>query len=401
MSDRTITQGRKLGGVEDGQRRDVPAVAVTRRRRGAAGRGTARGDRGAVRAGPRHPRRLRRLRPPRGVAQEGLRGRAARPPTTHDRPRVAPAAPGTGRRWAVRRPRRPRRGHGRRPARDSEHPPPHPGPRHRTCPAPRASRRRDRPAPPSPRHRSGAGGQRVEPPPLPRGYRGVPARASGPLDAVLEYALTPRARILDNLGEHPGWEISQRPGLGLPHEFGEGSPGASSPPAPNAGPNWSTVPRSARPCSISSWTTPKRSKTSTVRRRLPAAPSSCAAPGRLGRRPGAGAVARRRSAGGLPACPVPAGDGLPAQAERDRPPPPPPRPAGIWCVFALTADRPLPCGPAPSKATSADATQDEAAPCRRSRQGIDIVRPMPRVRGSADGTEEEHHGQWPTGNRVG
>jgi hypothetical protein len=133
------------------------------------------------------------------------------------------------------------------------------------------------------------------------------------LDAVLEYALTPRARILDNLGEHPGWEISQRPGLGLPHEFGEGSPGASSPPAPNAGPNWSTVPRSARPCSISSWTTPKRSKTSTVRRRLPAAPSSCAASGAtrkktwsqgcrstpVGWRPACLPCARRR----WPACP--------------------------------------------------------------------------------------------------
>ncbi|MET7353070.1 hypothetical protein [Streptomyces mirabilis] len=41
---------------------------------------------------------------------------------------------------------------------------------------------------------------------------------------MLEYALTPLARILDNLGEHPGWKISQRPGLGLPHEFGEGAP---------------------------------------------------------------------------------------------------------------------------------------------------------------------------------
>lgn len=44
------------------------------------------------------------------------------------------------------------------------------------------------------------------------------------LDAVLEYALTPPARLLDNPGEHPGWEISQRPDLGLPHEFGEGAP---------------------------------------------------------------------------------------------------------------------------------------------------------------------------------
>ncbi|MER5346923.1 hypothetical protein ABT030_42925 [Streptomyces mirabilis] len=41
---------------------------------------------------------------------------------------------------------------------------------------------------------------------------------------MLEYALTPLARILDNLGERPGWESSQRPGLGLPHEYGEGSP---------------------------------------------------------------------------------------------------------------------------------------------------------------------------------
>ncbi|MFG2365710.1 hypothetical protein ACGFY3_29350 [Streptomyces mirabilis] len=53
------------------------------------------------------------------------------------------------------------------------------------------------------RHRADAGAFPPVPPAL--------------LDAVLECALTPLARILDNLGEHPGWEISQRPGLGLPH----------------------------------------------------------------------------------------------------------------------------------------------------------------------------------------
>ncbi|MGW1364944.1 hypothetical protein ACWCQP_47055 [Streptomyces chartreusis] len=43
-------------------------------------------------------------------------------------------------------------------------------------------------------------------------------------DAVLEHALTPLVRLLDNPGRHEGWKISEHPGLGLPHEFGEGAP---------------------------------------------------------------------------------------------------------------------------------------------------------------------------------
>ncbi|MEU0110682.1 hypothetical protein ABZ313_35700 [Streptomyces sp. NPDC006251] len=44
------------------------------------------------------------------------------------------------------------------------------------------------------------------------------------LDAVLEYALGPFARLLQNPGEHDGWEIAKHPDLGLPHDFGEGAP---------------------------------------------------------------------------------------------------------------------------------------------------------------------------------
>ncbi|KUN58918.1 hypothetical protein AQJ46_42355 [Streptomyces canus] len=44
------------------------------------------------------------------------------------------------------------------------------------------------------------------------------------LDAVLEYALTPFARLLQNPGRHEGWKILERPDLGLPHDFGEGAP---------------------------------------------------------------------------------------------------------------------------------------------------------------------------------
>ncbi|MGW0647680.1 hypothetical protein ACWD4T_02555 [Streptomyces umbrinus] len=43
-------------------------------------------------------------------------------------------------------------------------------------------------------------------------------------DAVLEYALTPLARLLQNPGRHAGWKISEHHALGLPHEFGEGAP---------------------------------------------------------------------------------------------------------------------------------------------------------------------------------
>jgi hypothetical protein len=59
------------------------------------------------------------------------------------------------------------------------------------------------------RHRSGA-----EPhPPIPAAL----------FDAVLEYALSPFAHLLQN-PQHDGWKISERAGLGLPHEFGEGAP---------------------------------------------------------------------------------------------------------------------------------------------------------------------------------
>ncbi|MEU9545317.1 hypothetical protein [Streptomyces mirabilis] len=68
-----------------------------------------------------------------------------------------------------------------------------------------------------------------------------------------------------------------------------------------------------------------------------------------------------------------------------------PSPPTVLCPAALPRRRPRRQTPLKTK----------RRPCRRSRQGIGIVRPMPRVRGSADGTEEEHHGQWPTGNRVG
>ncbi|WP_256122567.1 hypothetical protein [Streptomyces sp. LUP47B] len=43
------------------------------------------------------------------------------------------------------------------------------------------------------------------------------------LDAVLEYALTPLAHLLQNPGPHTGWEISEHPGLSMPHEFGDGA----------------------------------------------------------------------------------------------------------------------------------------------------------------------------------
>ncbi|MEU0929014.1 hypothetical protein [Streptomyces malaysiensis] len=43
-------------------------------------------------------------------------------------------------------------------------------------------------------------------------------------DAVLEYALTPLARLLQNPGQHEGWEISEHSHLALPIEFGEGPP---------------------------------------------------------------------------------------------------------------------------------------------------------------------------------
>ncbi|MFE4757167.1 hypothetical protein ACFRIB_44445 [Streptomyces mirabilis] len=76
-----------------------------------------------------------------------------------------------------------------------------------------------------------------------------------------------------------GGRSPSAPAWACPTSSAKAPPDASSPPAPNAGPNWSTIPRSARLCSISPWTTPKRSRTSTVRRRLPAAPSSCAASG--------------------------------------------------------------------------------------------------------------------------
>ncbi|MBC2907696.1 hypothetical protein [Streptomyces cupreus] len=51
-----------------------------------------------------------------------------------------------------------------------------------------------------------------------------PPMPSTLLDAVLEYALTPLARLLRTPGQHEGWEITQHPDLGLPHEFGEGAP---------------------------------------------------------------------------------------------------------------------------------------------------------------------------------
>lgn len=42
-------------------------------------------------------------------------------------------------------------------------------------------------------------------------------------DAVLEHALTPFARLLQN-PQHEGWQFAQRANLGLPTEFGEGAP---------------------------------------------------------------------------------------------------------------------------------------------------------------------------------
>lgn len=43
-------------------------------------------------------------------------------------------------------------------------------------------------------------------------------------DAVLQHALTPLARLLDNPGRDEGWEMSMRSDMGLPLEFGEGAP---------------------------------------------------------------------------------------------------------------------------------------------------------------------------------
>ncbi|MCC3655815.1 hypothetical protein LIX60_31020 [Streptomyces sp. S07_1.15] len=42
-------------------------------------------------------------------------------------------------------------------------------------------------------------------------------------NAVLEHALTPLARLLQE-PQHEGWQFAQRADLGLPHEFGEGAP---------------------------------------------------------------------------------------------------------------------------------------------------------------------------------
>ncbi|WP_241827279.1 hypothetical protein [Streptomyces graminilatus] len=52
----------------------------------------------------------------------------------------------------------------------------------------------------------------------------VPPLPSALLDAVLEQALTPFARLLQNPGRHEGWDICAHPELGLPHDFGEGAP---------------------------------------------------------------------------------------------------------------------------------------------------------------------------------
>ncbi|WP_331726553.1 hypothetical protein [Streptomyces sp. NBC_00280] len=54
-----------------------------------------------------------------------------------------------------------------------------------------------------------------EPPPFPP----VPPAL---FDAVLEHVLAPLARLLQNPGRHESWDISERAGIGLPHEFGEG-----------------------------------------------------------------------------------------------------------------------------------------------------------------------------------
>ncbi|MEU6350151.1 hypothetical protein ABZ896_12570 [Streptomyces sp. NPDC047072] len=52
----------------------------------------------------------------------------------------------------------------------------------------------------------------------------VPPMPPALLSAVLEQALTPFARLLQNPGRHKGWDVSSDPALGLPHDFGEGAP---------------------------------------------------------------------------------------------------------------------------------------------------------------------------------
>jgi hypothetical protein len=52
----------------------------------------------------------------------------------------------------------------------------------------------------------------------------VPPLPPALVDAVLEQALMPFARLLQNPGRHEGWDICAHPELGLPHDFGEGAP---------------------------------------------------------------------------------------------------------------------------------------------------------------------------------
>ncbi|MFF3584782.1 hypothetical protein [Streptomyces mirabilis] len=146
------------------------------------------------------------------------------------------------------------------------------------------------------------------------------------LDAVLEYALTPLARILDNLGEHPGWEISQRPGLGLPHEFGEGAPWRILATCPERWPELVDHPTLGK--AVQHLLLDHAEAEQDLNRQKAATGSSFLMRGIRGDseqdlEPGLSLDAGLLEAC-LPACPVPAGDGRPAQAERDRPPPPPP-----------------------------------------------------------------------------